>query len=80
MMYFFHYSSKEMLPVLLIVLLVFYMAGSFIQMKVNSFVRQINEEIAAKEAEEAQKAQEVSLEGEMGEKTENAGADAEGET
>ena len=80
MMYFFHYSSKEMLPVLLIVLVVFYIAGSFIQMKVNSFVWQINEEIAAKEAEEAEKAEEVPEMGEAGEETESAGAQEDGET
>lgn len=72
MMYFFHYSSKETLPVLLVVLLIFYVAGSFIQMKVNSFVKQINEEMAAKEAEIVEKAAE--------EETENAETKVDGET
>ncbi len=73
MMYFFHYSTGEMLPILLIVLVVFYMAGSFIQMKVNAFVRQIDEEQAAREAEEAKKAEEEALENvEAAQETENS--------
>lgn len=43
MMYRFHYSMKEMLPILLAVLLLFYVAGCFIQVKVNAFVSQIRE-------------------------------------
>ena len=46
-MYLFHYSMKEMLPVLLAVLLVFYIAGCFIQKKVFSFMEQIRETEAA---------------------------------
>lgn len=37
-MYLFHYSMKEMLPVLLAVLLVFYIAGCIIQKIVLSFI------------------------------------------
>ena len=43
LMYFFHYSMKQMLPTLLLVLIIFYIAGSFIQKKVNEFVSQIKE-------------------------------------
>ncbi len=43
MMYRFHYSMKEMLPILLAVLLLFYVAGSFIQVKVSAFISQIRE-------------------------------------
>lgn len=44
MMYHFDYELKQMLPILLIVLLVFYVAGFFIQKKIVSFVEQIKEE------------------------------------
>lgn len=44
MMFFSHYSMKEMLPILLAVLLLFYLAGSFIQKRVEAFVNQIKEE------------------------------------
>lgn len=46
MMYFFHYSMRQMLPILLAVLLIFYLAGCFIQSKVSAFVEQIREEEA----------------------------------
>ena len=80
MMYFFHYSTKEMLPILLAVLLVFYIAGSFIQMKVNSFVRQIKEEMAAKAAKEAEEAQDISESMEAGEKAADDGIEVDGVT
>lgn len=44
LMFGFHYSMKQTLPVLLAVLLIFYLAGWFIQRKVCSFVEQIIEE------------------------------------
>lgn len=44
MMYHFDYGLKQMLTILLIVLLVFYVAGFFIQKKIVSFVEQIKEE------------------------------------
>lgn len=43
-MFGFHYNIKQSLPVLLAVLLVFYIAGRFIQWKVCSFMEQIIEE------------------------------------
>lgn len=44
MMYFFHYSMGQMLPILLAVLVVFYLAGSFIQLRINAFMEQIRAE------------------------------------
>lgn len=58
MMYHFDYGMKQMLTILLIVLLAFYMAGFFIQKKVISFVEEIKEEeekegeVIEKDAEE----------------------------
>lgn len=58
MMYHFDYGMKQMLTILLIVLLAFYMAGFFIQKKVISFVEKIKEEeekegeVIEKDAEE----------------------------
>lgn len=62
-MYLFHYSMKEMLPVLLAVLLVFYIAGCIIQKIVLSFIEQIREREAAAAAameEEASAREEIS--------------------
>lgn len=53
-MRYFRYSTKEMLPILLIVLLVFYFAGCLIQKKVNTFMEQIKQE-EAKEGEVVEK-------------------------
>ncbi len=58
MMYYFHYTTGQMLPRLAIVLIIFYLAGSFVQKKIIKFVDQINEEekkageVIAKEAQE----------------------------
>ncbi|MDO4303094.1 MAG: hypothetical protein Q4D94_04210 [Bacillota bacterium] len=46
MMYYFQYSTKQMLPRLIVVLIVFYLAGCFVQKRVMSFVEQIKEEEA----------------------------------
>lgn len=73
MMYWFQYSMKQMLPILLIVLLAFYLAGIFIQRKITSFVKQIKEE-EEKEGEVIEK--EVPEEGEG----ETTGENAENET
>jgi len=62
-MYCFHYTMKEMLPILLAVLLIFYIAGCFIQKKVFSFMEQIREKEAAAAAameEEARAREELS--------------------
>jgi len=48
MMYCFHYTTKQMLPRLIVVLIVFYLGGCFIQKKVMGFVEQIKEEEARK--------------------------------
>lgn len=71
MMYYFRYSMKQMLPRLLIVLLVFYLAGYFIQKKVTSFVEQIKAEeekegeVIEKEAPLEETDQETGEEGAM---------------
>lgn len=74
MMYYFHYSVKQMLPILLFVLLVFYLAGSFVQKRVTAFVNQIREqeeeERKALELEEAMRNEEE-FNGRNEEKTEN---------
>ena len=44
MMFYFQYPVEQMLPRLLIVLIVFYIAGCFIQKKIISFVEQIKED------------------------------------
>lgn len=63
-MYLFHYSMKEMLPVLLAVLLVFYIAGCIIQKSVLSFMDQIRErERAAAAAMEAEAAAQEEISG-----------------
>ncbi len=74
MMYRFHYGMKQMLLILLAVLLFFYVAGSFIQGKVNAFVSQIREteeEERIKLEQEAAREEEASVE-QVGETTENA--------
>lgn len=45
-MYYFHYSTEQMLTILLLVLFIFYVAGSFIQGRVTAFVNQIKEQEA----------------------------------
>ena len=71
MMYYFRYSMKQMLPRLLIVLLVFYLAGYFIQKKVTSFVEQMKAEeekegeVIEKEAPLEETDQETGEEGAM---------------
>lgn len=76
-MYLFHYSMKEMLPVLLAVLLVFYIAGCIIQKNVLSFMDQIRERemaaaaAAAMEAEAAMQ-EEISSEEKEGSAEEEA--------
>lgn len=56
-MYLFHYSMKEMLPVLLAVLLAFYIAGCIIQKSVLSFMEQIREKERAAAAAAAMEAE-----------------------
>ncbi len=74
MMYYFHYSVKQMLPTLLFVLLVFYLAGIFVQNRVTAFVNQIREqeeeERKALELEEAMRNEEE-FDGRNEGKTEN---------
>lgn len=76
MMYYFDYTTAQMLPRLILVLLFFYLAGCFIQKKILKFVEQIEEEerrageVIAKEAqdgegtegEETKEAEDVPLE------------------
>lgn len=74
MMYRFHYGMKQMLLILLAVLLFFYVAGSFIQVKVNAFVSQIREaeeQERIKLEQEAAREEETSVE-QVGETTEDA--------
>lgn len=68
----FRYSTGEMLPILLGVLIVFYFAGCLIQKKVNTFVEQIKSE-EAKEGEVVEKEaqQEEEAEEEVSEKANN---------
>ncbi len=65
-MFWFHYSMKEMLPVLLAVLLIFYIAGCIIQKCILSFMDQIREKEAAAAAamEEARAREEAARENE----------------
>lgn len=75
MMYHFDYGMKQMLSILLVVLLIFYLAGIFIQKKIISFVEQIREE-EGREGEVIEK--DVSEEGQMemvSESTENEAED-----
>lgn len=53
-MRYFRYSTGEMLPILLLVLIIFYFVGCLIQKKVNAFVEQIKKE-EAKEGEVVEK-------------------------
>lgn len=53
-MRYFRYSTGEMLPILLLVLIIFYFGGCLIQKKVNAFVEQIKKE-EAKEGEVVEK-------------------------
>lgn len=53
-MRYFRYSTGEMLPILLCVLIVFYFGGCLIQKKISAFVEQIKEE-EAKEGEVVEK-------------------------
>ena len=74
-MFYFHYSTEQMLTILFLVLLVFYLAGSFIQGRVTAFVSQIKmQEEHERELMEMQAA----LEGE-GESTNQADEDTENE-
>lgn len=63
MMYYFHYTMRQMLPRLIIVLIFFYLAGSFVQKKIVKFVEQIQEEekeageVIAREAQNDEGAQ-----------------------
>lgn len=63
MMYCFEYTTKQMLLILFFVLLVFYLAGCFIQKKILKFVEQIEEEerrageVIAKEAQSGEGAE-----------------------
>ncbi len=58
MMYYFQYTTRQMLPRLIAVLVIFYLAGCFVQKKIMSFVEQIKEaearegEVIEKEAQE----------------------------
>ena len=52
--YCFHYTMEEMLPILLFVLIFFYLTGNFVQKKVTAFMEQILEE-EAKEGEVIEK-------------------------
>jgi len=78
-MFLFHYSAGETLPVLLGVLIVFYLIGSLVQMKINSFISQINEAKAKEEEEAAARERErlASLENEAQEDAESK--DGEGQ-
>lgn len=53
-MRYFRYSTGEMLPILLCVLIIFYFGGCFIQKKITAFMKQIKEE-EAKEGEVVEK-------------------------
>ena len=70
-MYLFRYSMEEMLPVLLAVLIIFYIAGCMIQKNVVSFMDQIREREAAAMEEEAAK-DEISVEEKEGREEDEA--------
>lgn len=63
MMYCFQYTTGQMLPRLIIVLVFFYLAGYFVQKKIVKFVEQINEEekrageVIAREAQDGENAE-----------------------
>lgn len=71
MMYFFQYSMKQMLPRLLAVLLIFYLAGHFIQVKVSAFVNEIKEE--ERQKQEALEREAAQQEAAQGDEEESAG-------
>ena len=75
-MFYFHYPAGQMLPRLLAVLLVFYIAGCFIQKKVLAFMNQIRENEEALEREAAA-AREEGIEGEKQEVEEREEEDEE---
>ncbi|MDE6893578.1 MAG: hypothetical protein K2P50_17445 [Lachnospiraceae bacterium] len=75
-MFYFHYPAGQMLPRLLAVLLVFYIAGCFIQKKVLAFMNQIRENEEALEREAAAEREEV-IEGEKQEVEERDEEDEE---
>ncbi len=74
-MFYFHYPAGQMLPRLLAVLLVFYIAGCFIQKKVLAFMNQIRENEEALEREAAER--EEVIEGEKQEVEEREEEDEE---
>lgn len=61
MMYYFQYTTAQMLPRLVVVLVAFYLIGFFIQKKVVSFVEQIKEE-EEKEKQEQERLEQERLE------------------
>lgn len=63
MMYYFRYTTGQMIPRLVVVLIVFYLIGYFIQKKVVSFVEQIKEE-EEKERQEQERLEQERLENE----------------
>lgn len=70
MMYYFRYTTGQMIPRLIAVLVLFYLIGCFTQKKVMSFVEQIKEE----EAKEQERLEQERLERE---RLENEAAQAE---
>lgn len=70
MMYYFRYTTGQMIPRLIAVLVLFYLIGYFTQKKVMSFVEQIKEE----EAKEQERLEQERLERE---RLENEAAQAE---
>ena len=80
-MFCFHYSAGEALPVVLAVLIIFYLAGCFIQAKVNSFINQINEE-KVREEEALERERQAALESAKNtadKAQEDAGSNGEGQ-
>lgn len=73
-MRYFHYTTGQMLPRLLFVLVVFYLAGVFIQKRIQKYV----DEILAKEAEEKAQEGEV-IEKEVPEEEGEEAAEGQGE-
>lgn len=63
MMYYFRYTTSQMIPRLVVVLIAFYLIGYFIQQKVISFVEQIKEE-EEKERQEQERLEQERLENE----------------
>ena len=75
MMYYFRYTTGQMIPRLVIVLIVFYLLGYVIQKKIVSFMEQIREE-EEKEKQEQERLEQERLEQE---RLENEAAQAEAE-